>query len=359
MFRNRVANPVHDAMPKTSGTSGFTLVELLVVIAIIGILIALLLPAVQAAREAARRSSCTNNMKQIGLALHNYHDTYEAFPAIKGGPDVAGTDVGTQLRLGPYPRICAFLEQKPIFEQAMKTPPVTYSYNNPVRTYQIATLMCPSDITSGALAGSLGKLNYAFCLGDNRINQDHASSVYRASRGVFGILTWPRFADIIDGTSNTIALAEYVRPGSHGDFGDIVNLNSSFTLSQCVAAYDRAARKYTGSSFAADRGWEWADAHPYFTAFQTILPPNSPSCSTTSGWAAFVGTQFGVFSASSRHPGGANVVLADASVRFISETIEAGSLAATMPTPTDSGKSPFGVWGALGTKSGGEAVAIP
>jgi len=358
MFANRGSSIGLFAKQGRRGKRGFTLVELLVVIAIIGILIALLLPAVQAAREAARRSSCTNKMKQIGLALHNYHDTFGTFPAIKGGPDTVASGVGLQLRLGPYPRLCAFLEQTAIFNEAMKNPPVTVSYNNPVRNYEIPTLLCPSDITSGAMNVNLGKLNYAFCLGDNWINQDHSSS-YRFSRGTFGILSWTRFADITDGTSNTIALAEYVRPASHGDFGDIVNLNSTFTLSQCIAAYNTATRKYTGASFAAQRGWEWADAHPYFTAFQTILPPNSPSCSSTSGWSAFVGTQVGVFSASSRHPGGCNVVLADASVRFISETIDTGSIASTVPGPTDSGKSPFGVWGALGTKAAGEAVAVP
>ena len=338
---------------------GFTLVELLVVIAIIGILIALLLPAVQAAREAARRSQCTNNMKQIGLALHNYHDINKAFPALKGGPTTVDSgSTGLRYRLGPYPRLCAFLEQQAIYDEAMVTPAVTTGYENPVRSYEVATLLCPSDIETGALANSYGNLSYGLCVGDNTMNMDDGTSS-GISRGVFAAYSWPRFADIVDGTSNTIAVAEYQRPPAHGQFGDIVNLGGAFTLAECVASYDTVNNEYTGSSFAAQRGWQWHDAHVYFTVVQTILPPNSPSCSTTSGWSALTGANYGVFSASSRHPGGCNVVLADASVHFVSETIDAGSIASTIPTKTTGGNSPFGVWGALGTKMGGESATLP
>lgn len=267
------------------------------------------------------------------------------------------TNVGLRLRLGPYPRLCAFLEQQAIFEQAM-APPTTDAYNHAVNRYQVATLICPSDIADGPLNQRMGKLNYALCVGDNQINQDHTGT-YRFSRGIFAMLAWPTFADILDGTSNTIARAEIVRPAAQGDFGDIANLNSAFTLSQCVAAYNVADHRYMGTSFAVHRGWRWADAHPYFTVFQTLLPPNSPSCSSTSGWAALAGTQYGVFSASSRHPGGCNVLLADGSVRFISETIDAGSIATAIPSTSASGRSLFGVWGALGTKAGKESASAP
>ncbi|UUO08852.1 DUF1559 domain-containing protein [Blastopirellula sp. J2-11] len=337
---------------------GFTLVELLVVIAIIGVLIALLLPAVQVAREAARRMQCSNHMKQIGLALHNYHDTFGAFPTLKGGPEYGtSTSTGLILRLGPFPRMSAFLEQQAIFDITMG-PVATESYSHPVGEYEISTLICPSDLNDGALAGTTGKLNYGLCVGDNRINQDHTGT-YRVSRGVFTNLSWTRIADIADGTSNTIASAEYVRPATHGDFGDITNLNGAFTLSECTAAYDNTTKQYAGSSFLAARGWRWHDAFVAFTAVQTILPPNSPSCSTTSGWAGSTGTQFGVYSASSRHPGGCNVLMSDGSSRLIAETIDSGSIAAAIPTTSQSGSTPYGVWGALGTKAGGEAVAIP
>ena len=339
--------------------AGFTLVELLVVIAIIGILIALLLPAVQAAREAARRSQCTNNLKQIGLALHNYHDANKAFPALKGGPTTVDSgSTGLRYRLGPYPRLCAFLEQQAIYDEATVTPPVTTGYENPVRTYEVSTLLCPSDVETGALANDYGNLSYGLCVGDNTMNMDDTGG-NATTRGVFAAYSWPRFADIVDGTSNTIAAAEYQRPASHGDFGDIVNLGGAFTLADCVASFDTSQNQYTGSSFAAQRGWQWHDAHVYFTAVQTILPPNSPSCSTTSGWSALTGSNYGVFSASSRHPGGCNVLLADASVHFVSETIDAGSISSTIPSQTSGGKSPFGIWGALGTKAKSESASLP
>lgn len=338
--------------------AGFTLVELLVVIAIIGVLVSLLLPAVQQAREAARRMQCVNHMKQIGLGLHNYHDTHLAFPSIKGGPDYSGsTSTGLIYRMGPYPRMASFLEQQAIYEEAMSVVSVP-TYSHPIQDYEIPILLCPSDITSGALEGTTGKLNYAFCVGDNRINQDHTGN-HRHSRGMFSIYSWPTFADIVDGTSNTIAVSEFIRPASHGDFGDIVNLGGTFTLSECVASYDHSSKQYTGSSWLAARGWRWHDAFVAFSVFQTLLPPNSPSCSSTSGWSASTGSQYGVYSASSRHPGGCNVMMADGSVRFIAETIDAGSLSTAIPTTTQTGASNFGVWGALGTKSSGEAVAIP
>ena len=361
MLRRHEFPAVLSSRQKEGGKAGFTLVELLVVIAIIGILIALLLPAVQAAREAARRSQCTNNLKQIGIALHNYHDTNKAFPAIKGGPTTKDTttSVGLRMRLGPYPRLCAFMEQQAIYDEAMVTPPVTTGYENPVRVYEIATLLCPSDVETGALENNYGNLSYAMCVGDNPFNMDDSGSS-ATSRGTFSAYKWPRFADIIDGTSNTIAIAEYQRPAAHGDMGDIIVLGSGFTASDCLASIDPATNRYDSSAtFAAQRGWQWHDAHAYFTAFQTILPPNSPSCSTTSGWSALTDTNYGVFSASSRHPGGCNVLMGDASVHFVSETIDAGTVTSDMPAKTTGGPSPFGVWGALGTKAGSEAASLP
>ncbi|QDT66708.1 DUF1559 domain-containing protein [Calycomorphotria hydatis] len=345
-------------MKSKSAKSGFTLIELLVVIAIIAILIALLLPAVQQAREAARRSECKNNMKQLGLALHNYHDTYRMFPSIKGKANNGQTltPIGVEMRLGPLPRMAGFLEETAIYKEAVQQGhPSGWEYQNPVQYHQIDTLLCPSDIATGALEQGLGKLNYAFCMGDSRINQDHTGN-HRKSRGMFANLFKVRIADITDGTSNTIAMAEFVRPYEHGEFGDVRNMNTAFTLAQCLATYDPATQKYTGASFQAYRGWKWSDAFVCFSAFQTVLPPNSPSCSSTSGWAGTVGTQYGVYSASSRHTGGCNVLMADGAVHFISENIDSGSIAATLPTTVDSGPSPYGVWGELGTKAGGEVT---
>ncbi len=209
-------------MKTTKNTrGGFTLVELLVVIAIIGILVALLLPAVQSAREAARRMSCSNNLKQQGLALHNYHDTYKTFPyGMSGAPDDSAglNDDG----YGWGTHILPFMEQQQVYDLLDAAVPVgtpgalwKASYVNivPGGDSVIDTYRCPSSPLQSHVAGNTG--------GAARRN-GYATSDYKASTGWgdFGIffkmedgrargLSSPqRIADILDGTSNTIALGE-------------------------------------------------------------------------------------------------------------------------------------------------------
>jgi len=140
---------------------GFTLVELLVVIAIIGILVALLLPAVQAAREAARRTQCTNNLKQLGLALHNYHDTYKSFPA-RGVFGAANT--GPPMRAYHHTWIEAilpFIEQQPLYDSVNHNAPV---WGQPIVGTAVPAILCPSDSTapdSPAQSKNIAWTNYA------------------------------------------------------------------------------------------------------------------------------------------------------------------------------------------------------
>ncbi|MCF0234620.1 MAG: DUF1559 domain-containing protein, partial [Thermoguttaceae bacterium] len=207
-----------------SQRKGFTLVELLVVIAIIGILIGLLLPAVQAAREAARRMQCTNNLKQIGLALHNYHDTNNSFPPARGGARSEGYNwVSHHFWLLP------FAEQNSVYTEIMSKG-VPYCQWGDGGTYsaKITYLLCPSDGNStnpSSWVGNGGKTNYAGSWGDSICQSDESSMT---SRGFYPGGLWSSYATenrvvvtrkmsaITDGTSNTIAYSEMVTGENEG-----------------------------------------------------------------------------------------------------------------------------------------------
>jgi len=345
---------------------GFTLVELLVVIAIIGILIALLLPAVQAAREAARRSQCTNNIKQLVLACHNYHDIHKAFPARQSGtgwndPALANVGDTNYCRLSANLTLCPFIEQQAIYDLV--------DYNDKPWENQeefnvvLSAFICPSDTTPGSAPSGTprGYYNYVYCAGDAPQGGHYAESQWRQARGVFPLFNWVRMAEMLDGTSNTIAISESIRPTSTNSLGRVASNSMGAAPIDCKATFNSATDTFnSGISFTGDtaRGYRWADGTAFFFAFSTCLPPNSPTCSSGSDhWAPTVGA------ASSRHPGGCVVGMADGSVNFISETINTSTattnLGTAYPAPNSGGASPYGVWGALGTKAGGEAVSIP
>ena len=346
---------------------GFTLVELLVVIAIIGILIALLLPAVQAAREAARRSQCTNKMKQIGLALHNYHDTHKKFCALKAGTQ--GTSPswndGNNGQLCGMIALLPYLEQTALWDQITSTQtygsttfppygPAAWRTDYPPFREQVATLLCPSDIGSGSRDPSTqqGFNNYMFSVGDH-INRN---AYDQPTRGPFAHHHYSAFRDIRDGSSNTIALAERcIYSASELIRGDTA-LNGGTTIASdpttCLALKGTNGKYIPGLSYDHDTGRRWADGRPAWNGVTTVLPPNSPSClADTRSW------EWGIFTPTSYHPGGVNCVMVDGSVQFISETIDTGNLAAAQPGK-NGGQSPYGVWGALGSKAGGEAVSL-
>lgn len=326
----------------------FTLVELLVVIAIIGILVALLLPAVQAAREAARRSSCSNNLKQLGLAIHNYHDTYKKMPT--GGARGPRSRVNRDSEWSGVVGMLPYLEQGPLYDM-WSTPDAGGVYPAswdavPENRVQVPVFLCPSDTppivkNSDAL---IGHKNYFFCYGttiQNNWNRQSTGAFSGTSNQGSVVDVYYKFADVQDGTSNTIAMGERShRPQNRGVVGNVAygtTLDPATCLTYDVAGeYDPAVSLTSWSS-----GELWAFGHPHWNCFVTVLAPNGPSCTNHGG--DNLSNASGIFTATSRHPGGIQVVMVDGSVDFIAETIS-----------TVGGRSGFGVWGALGTRAGGE-----
>jgi len=358
---------------------GFTLVELLVVIAIIGVLVALLLPAVQAAREAARRSQCSNALKQFGLALHNYADVNKVFPSRRGGSVGTTSADGNQRRLSAFIPLLPFMEQKPLADEiaaggtynGTKYPPGgpnAWNTGYPPFRSQVPLLICPSDKTPPAV-NTAARNSYAFSNGDSIFTYNPSTSAIetinqndRRTRGAFGNQLCKGFKDLTDGSSNTIAMSERVWSGAFGprtsnqdEAKAVTALNvSSITTnpSSCVGQATNGV-EFNSVQIKGMFGALWSDGQAERVGFNTVLPPNAPGCVNDSNQNAdSVGS---LLPAASYHPNGVNALMADGSVRFITQNINCGNTAAA---PVQSGKSPYGVWGALGSTDGREPNSI-
>lgn len=283
---------------------GFTLVELLVVIAIIGILVALLLPAVQAAREAGRRAQCLNNLKQVGLAFHMHHDTLKTFPAANS--PVFGSSFTLAL---------PFIEQDNIRKVYDLTLPPTAAPNNTVTNLPIQILLCPTMVPppGPAKAYTTHYASYAACIGSNNAwapPPDNGAIVRLSSTGGGVTQSAKRMADLTDGTSNTFLAGEM-----------------GFQLKD----YTFTSGPYAGQVRGGNTSW--AFGYTSYSFGSTELPMNSvlPSAgSTTARLTSF----------RSDHSGGCNFLFGDGSVTFLSQTMD------------------FPTYRALGTRGGGEVVSF-
>lgn len=337
---------------KQTKGNGFTLVELLVVIAIIGILVGLLMPAMRTSGDAARRMSCSNQLRQLGLAMHNYHSAYEQLPMAMGG-----TGVGANQRMGNANQISGlvgllpFIEQQSAWEKIASPMTIngfTYpafgpapwvSQYDPWR-YELQNLRCPTSPTD---AVNFGMTSYTFCIG-NQPSDVHRPKV---ANGMFACGLTTRFRDIADGLSNTIAMTEISHRVDNQDRGiagciaidqpgvilePFERVNELLDLERPHLFSDQVPLARYG------RGSRWADGAAGYSLMQTVLPPNSVNVAI--GGSVMVD---GLYSAGSFHHGGAHVLVGDGAVKFIVNSV-------------DHPEHGVGLWSALGSASGNETV---
>ncbi len=317
---------------------GLTLIELLVVITVIGVLIALLLPAVQAAREAARRGQCANNLKQIGLALANYQSALRVYPFGVGGGGPPGNVVN---RWSAQSQLLPYLEQPALFNSLnfvgapwLNLNPVFGPMNQTAMTTRIAGFLCPGDVDRIDDPLNTAHNSYRACAGSLPYNlKNDSPDLTGRNNGGFWFQSAVSPDRVTDGLSMTAFFSERclgntAAPDALSDY-----YLTNETVDECRLARPVNSPRLTDPyEWSGDR---WADGNSLYTRYNHTLPPGSPSCLL--GGSQDYDSQT-VVTANSRHPGGVNLMTGDGSVRFVKASVSAS------------------VWTALGTIAGGEVV---
>jgi prepilin-type N-terminal cleavage/methylation domain-containing protein/prepilin-type processing-associated H-X9-DG protein len=343
--------------------SGFTLIELLVVIAIIAVLIALLLPAVQAAREAGRRAQCTNNLKQIGLACHNYLSTFQVLPFGKGaGYNTIIPGTPAYARWSAHSQLLMFIEQGNLFNSinfnlAPETPgmagdvPFMPAYQNTNRENatssrsQVATFLCPSDGGTNPIADWPGSNSYlgnmqtwACDLGDNNPSSVSPSD---QPQGIFYFQSSTKLSSITDGTSNTAFFSEKIRGTGTRDLDarsdsmvTAAPTSLDTTYQTCLSTNPQTATRLTHV-----QGASWVMGEMCCTQYNHVATPNKGTCAGLGFANNSMANMPMQVPPSSRHPGGVNTLLGDGSVKFIKDSVS------------------LQTWRAIGTRNGGEVLS--
>ena len=335
-------------MPHRSHGRGFTLIELLVVIAVISVLIALLLPAVQAAREAARRIQCTNNLKQLGLALHDYESLAGVLP-----PSVVVAKSGSVFWSNGWSvhgRLLPLIEQGIIFNSVNFTFSYSMPDNTTVSRLSLSSFICPSEIRpepKTTATSQFGVVNYNWNMGDWYVWGGLGAGA--GNRGAFGVNRSRRWAEFTDGLSNTLVASEvksYQAVLTNCDLSTVFEPGS--IPSPAADPYVAVPEYRSGNcKLRTTAHAEWVDGQAIETGFTTSWAPNR----TILGGAASLdvdivshgeksgGPTYAAITARSYHPGGVNGLFGDGSVRFVKDAINGTT------------------WRALGTVAGGEVVS--
>jgi len=316
----------------TLSRRAFTLIELLVVIAIIAILIGLLLPAVQKVREAANRLKCENNLKQLGLAMHNYESAYQEFPQ--------GRNQYPKVVSAPA-RLLAFVEQENLQKLVNYDGTLADPQNVAASKTRVGLFVCPSDPANGQVRGMTDfGTNYVACNGTGLLFDSAGNLAGYAKipdgNGIFA-QTPVRIADILDGTSNTAAFSESTLGNGMVPPTGSAPPDPRLVILEVPGGNDPTPADCDGmnGTWAANRGGQWINGHFGNTLYNHYYAPNPVGkwdCGNASHNKA-------LSTARSFHNGGVNVLLADGSVRFVRDGIQ------------------LSAWRALATRAGGEVLA--